>query len=302
MRAHREWHETLHRCVPYAFLTPAMLLIGTFVLLPMTSALLISFSEYNMIEAPRFVGLEQYRRLVSDPFFWNALLNSLLYLLVVVPILTFAPIFLAVLVNRRLPGIAVFRAIYYLPVVTSLVVTGLMWKWVYEENGVLNFILQKLGILDDPIAWLAVADTSLFAVMAVTVWSGMGFYMVIYLAGLQSIPKSLYESADLAGVSRVRQTVFITIPMLQPYIALVAVISSIAAMKVFEEVFIMTNGGPLSQTETLVFFVYQNAFVEFDMGYASAAGIALFVVTLALSMINLMLSRGSPNTGITMYR
>ena len=119
----------------------------------------------------------------------------------------------------------------------------------------------------------------------------MGFYMVIYLAGLQSISKSLYETADLQGVSKFRQTIFITIPMLRPYIVLVAVISSIAAMKVFEEVFIMTKGGPLSQTETLVFFVYQNAFVEFDMGYASAAGIALFAITFVLSLVNLALMK-----------
>lgn len=268
-----------------------MLLIGTFVLLPMASALAISFSDYNMIEEHRFVGLQQYQRLLRDPFFWNALFNSLLYLAMVVPVLSFAPVFLAVLANRKLPGIPVFRAIYYLPVVTSLVVTGLMWKWVYEENGALNFILRNLGVISEPIAWLATPSVSLFAVMAVTVWSGMGFYMVIYLAGLQSIPKALYEAAELQGVSKIRQTVFITVPMLRPYIALVAVISSIAAMKVFDEVFIMTRGGPLGQTETLVFFVYQNAFVEFDMGYASAAGMALFSVTFALSALNLMLTR-----------
>ncbi len=279
------------KLTPYIFLCPAILIIGTFVLLPMASALVISFSDYNMIEAHRFVGLDQYRRLLKDPFFWNALGNSLLYLAVVVPVLSFAPIFLAALVNRKLPGIAVFRGIYYLPVVTSLVVTGLMWKWVYEENGALNFILRNLGLVDDPIAWLATPSVSLFAVMAVTVWSGMGFYMVIYLAGLQSIPKALYEAAELQGVSRIRQTLFITIPMLRPYIALVAVISSIAAMKIFDEVFIMTRGGPLGQTETLVFFVYQNAFVEFDMGYASAAGIALFVATFVLSILNLRLTR-----------
>jgi len=281
----------LRKFTPYAFLTPAMLIIGTFVLLPMIIALMISFSQYNMIEESHFVGFDQYRRLVQDPFFWNALLNSLLYLVVVVPILSLAPIFLAVLVNRKLRGISVFRAIYYLPVVTSLVVTGLMWKWVYEENGVLNFILQRLGLLSEPVAWLATPASSLFSVMAVTIWSGMGFYMVIYLAGLQSIPKALYETAELQGVSRFRQIIFITIPMLRPYIALVAVISSIAAMKVFEEVFIMTNGGPLSQTETLVFFVYQNAFIEFDMGYASAAGIALFAITFLFSIFNLMLLR-----------
>ncbi|MBC6402156.1 MAG: sugar ABC transporter permease [Hyphomonadaceae bacterium] len=279
------------KIVPYVFLIPAIMLIGTFVLLPMIGALAISFSEYNMIQKPRFAGFNQYRRLFQDPFFWNALFNSLLYLIVVVPVLSTVPIFLAVLVNQKLPGISVFRGIYYLPVVTSLVVTGLMWKWVYEENGVLNFMLQGVGMIETPIAWLAVPSVSLFAVMAVTIWTGMGFYMVIYLAGLQSIPGSLYEVADLQGVSKLRQIIFITIPMLRPYIALVAVISSIAAMKIFEEVFIMTNGGPLSQTETLVFFVYQNAFVEFDMGYASAAGIALFALTFVLSVLNLLLTR-----------
>ena len=277
------------KLTPYMFLAPAILLIGTFVLLPMISALIMSFTEYNMIAEARFVGIFQYKKLLSDAFFWNALFNSLLYLLVVVPILTIAPIFLAVLVNRKVKGISVFRAIYYLPVVTSLVVTGLMWKWVYEENGVLNFVLMKLGILEQPIAWLASPESALLAVMSVTIWSGVGFYMVIYLSGLQSISKSLYETADLQGVSKFRQTIFITIPMLRPYIVLVAVISSIAAMKVFEEIFIMTKGGPLSQTETLVFFVYQNAFVEFDMGYASAAGIALFAVTFVLSLVNLAL-------------
>ncbi len=283
--------EMFRRFTPYAFLAPAILIIGTFVLLPMFTALVISFSEYNMIEEPRFVGLGQYQRLIQDPFFWNALLNSLLYLVVVVPVLSLAPIFLAVLVNRKLRGISVFRAIYYLPVVTSLVVTGLMWKWVYEENGVLNFVLLNLGILSEPVAWLATPASSLFAVMAVTIWSGMGFYMVIYLAGLQSIPKALYETAELQGVSPFRQIIFITIPMLRPYIALVAVISSIAAMKVFEEIYIMTNGGPLSQTETLVFFMYHNAFIEFDMGYGSAAGIVLFAITFLLSILNLILAR-----------
>ena len=276
---------------PYIFLAPAIVLIGTFVLLPMISAVIISFTEYNMIDDARFVGIFHYEKLFADNFFWNALLNSLLYLGVVVPILTFAPIFLAVLVDQKIKGITVFRGIYYLPVVTSLVVTGLMWKWVYEENGVLNFILMNAGFLDTPVAWLASPELSLFAVMAVTIWSGMGFYMVIYLAGLQTISRSLYEVADLQGIGKFWQTIYITIPLLRPYIALVAVISSIAAMKIFEEVFIMTRGGPLSQTETLVFFVYQNAFVEFDMGYASAAGIVLFAVTFVLSLINLTLTR-----------
>jgi len=285
----------LRKFIPYAFLMPATLLIGIFVMLPMIGAFFISLNEYNMIKEPYFVGFDQYKKLFQDPFFWNALYNSLLYLLFVVPILSIAPIFLAVLVNQKLPAVSLFRAIYYLPVVTPLVVTGLMWKWVYEENGILNFLLQSTGLISAPIAWLATPSVSLFAVMAVTVWTGLGFYMVIYLAGLQSIPTSLYEVADLQGVSKIRQVIFITIPILRPYITLVTIISSIAAMKIFEEVFIMTNGGPLSQTETLVFFVYQNAFIEFDMGYASAAGLALFAITFIFSVLNLLLTQETSN-------
>jgi putative chitobiose transport system permease protein len=137
------------------------------------------------------------------------------------------------------------------------------------------------------VAFLADPAHALFAVMAVTVWSGMGYYMVIYLAGLQAIPRHLYEAAEVEGVSRWQQTLHITIPMLRPSIAVVAVMSSISAMKVFEEVYVMTQGGPLDATKTLVFLIYESAFVEFEMGYASAIGVVLFTLTLVLSLLNL---------------
>ncbi|MEX2962608.1 carbohydrate ABC transporter permease [Microbulbifer sp. TYP-18] len=276
---------------PYLFLLPACSLIGAFVLYPMLHALAASLTDYNMITDSRFVGINNYKMLLQDPFFWNSLKNTLLYLLVVVPVLVIAPIFLALLVNKSIPGVKLFRAIFYLPVITSLVVTGLIWKWVYEEQGILNYFLLSSGITDDPVAFLTEPANALFSVMAVTIWTGLGYYMVIYLAGLQSIPKHLYEAAEVEGVSSWRQTLFITIPMLKPSIAVVAVMSSIAAMKVFEEVYVMTQGGPLDATKTLVYFIYQTAFEEFEMGYASAAGVVLFLLTLILSMINLFLLR-----------
>ncbi|RLM49435.1 sugar ABC transporter permease, partial [Halobellus sp. Atlit-31R] len=162
-----------------------------------------------------------------------------------------------------------------------------IWKWVYEEQGILNYLLLATGITDNPVAFLTDPDHALFSVMAVTVWSGMGYYMVIYLAGLQAIPRHLYEVAEVEGVSKWRQTLHITIPLLRPSIAVVTVMSSISAMKVFEEVYVMTQGGPLDASKTLVFYLYQSAFEEFEMGYAAAVGVVLFAITLVFSLINL---------------
>jgi len=240
-----------------------------------------------MISEAGFVGFANYINVWRDPFFWAALKNTLLYMLIVVPVLVIAPIFLAALVNKQIPGIALFRAAIYLPVITSLVISGLIWKWVYEEKGILNFFLIATGITDTPVAFLTDPANALFSVMAVTIWSGMGYYMVIYLAGLQSIPRHLYEVAEVEGVSKFKQMLYITIPLLRPSIAVVTVMSSIAAMKVFEEVYIMTQGGPMDSTKTLVYAIYESAFTEFEMGYASAIGVILFLLTLIFSLINL---------------
>ncbi len=277
--------------VPVLFLVPGCALITLVVIYPALKALALSFTDFNMITPARPVGWANYVRLWADPFFWSALKNTLTYLAVVVPVLVVLPIFIALLVNRALPGLAFFRAAIYLPVITSLVVSGLVWKWVYEEKGLLNHFLLATGITDTPVAFLTDPGNALFSVMAVTAWSGLGYYMVIYLAGLQAIPRQLYEVAEVEGVSRWQQTLHITIPLLKPQIALVAVMSSIGAMKVFEEVYVMTQGGPLDRTKTLVFYLYESAFVDFEMGYAAAIGVVLFGITLVLSLINLRLLR-----------
>ena len=280
-----------HPLVALAFLLPGCIVIGAMVLYPALKAIAISFTDFNLINPAQWVGWSNYVALWSDPFFIGALKNTLLYLVVVVPVLVVLPIFLALLVNRNIPGIRFFRAAIYLPVVTSLVISALVWKWVYEDKGLLNHFLLASGITDNPVGFLTDPTYALFSVMAVTVWSGMGYYMVIYLAGLQSIPRHLYEVAELEGVSAWQQTLHITIPLLRPFIAVVAVMSSIGAMKVFEEVYVMTQGGPLDATRTLVFHLYESAFVEFEMGYASAIGVVLFLLTGVFSLINLRLLR-----------
>ena len=279
----------MNRATPLFFLLPACAVIGAVVVYPALRVLLMSFTDYNMINPPQPVGWAQYQRLWADPLFWSALANSALYLVVVVPILVWVPALLAMLVNRPLPGLTWFRAALYLPVVTSLVVSALVWKWLYAEQGLLNTALRATGLIEDPVRFLTEPENALFSVMAVTVWSGLGYYMVIYLAALQSIPTPLLEAAELEGVSRRQQIQHIILPLLKPQMAVVAVMSGMASMKVFEEVFVMTQGGPLDSTKTLVFYLYESAFIDFEMGYAAAAGVILFLLTLGLSLLNLRL-------------
>ncbi|GGB42659.1 carbohydrate ABC transporter permease [Fictibacillus barbaricus] len=272
---------------PYLFLVPACIILGAFIFYPLLQAVWMSFTDYNMISDPAFVGFENYKEIVEDDLFWKTLGQTFLYLIVVVPTLVILPIFLAILVNQKIKGIGFFRSAYYVPVVTSMVVVGITWKWVYADQGILNYLLESVGIIDGPVHWLTSPTSSIFAVMAVTVWKGLGYYMVIYLAGLQAIPSDLFEAADIDGANKWKQIFHITIPMLMPSIIIVTIMSSISAMKVFEEIYVMTGGGPLNSSKTLVFYIYQEAFEKLRMGYASAVGVILLLITLVLSIINL---------------
>ncbi|MNK97595.1 Lactose transport system permease protein LacF [compost metagenome] len=165
---------------------------------------------------------------------------------------------------------------------------GLTWKWLYAENGMVNWVAQSAFpcLLAHPVPWLSQPETALGAVMAVTVWKGLGYYMVIYLAGLQGIPQEIYESADLDGAKRWQQHLYLTLPLMIPHMAMVGIVSSINALKVFAEIFVLTKGGPLEASTTMVYYLYQQAFESLNMGYASAIGMVLFAMTLALSMLN----------------
>ncbi|RSK28874.1 sugar ABC transporter permease [Bacillus sp. HMF5848] len=272
---------------PFLFLLPGCIILGAFIFYPMLDAIWLSFTDYNMVQEANFVGLANYEELFKDDLFWKVLGQTFLYLIGVVPALVILPIFLAILVNQQIRGIAFFRSAYYVPVVTSMVVVGIMWKWVYADKGILNYILDASGIIQEPVHWLTSTTTSIFAVMAVTVWKGLGYYMVIYLAGLQSIPSELYEAARIDGANKWKQILHITIPLLMPSIMIVSIMSSISAMKVFEEIYVMTGGGPLNSSKTLVFYIYEEAFTKLNMGYASAAGVILFLITLILSILNI---------------
>lgn len=282
--------RALHgRLTPYLFLMPALVSLGFISFLPVLQAIGLSFTAYDIINSPEWIGLANYERLLSDRRFWKVLGNTLIYLTVAVPLLVALPLGLAIAVNQKLKGIHWFRVAYYVPVIVSIVVAGIAWKWIYAENGLLNYVLSSLSFQPIRIAWLTEPNLALVAIALVTVWKGLGYYMVIYLAGLQSIPANLYEAAAIDGSDGWEKHWDITIPLMQPYIALVSVLSSIAAMKVFEEVYVMSRGGPANSTKTVVYYLYERGFSDLDMGYAAAIGTVLFLAILLLSLLTVRL-------------
>lgn len=279
--------------IPYLFLLPALLMLSLTVFWPALQAFYLSFTryEYDLTQAPQWVGLANFRRLWLDPVFWQTMRNTVLYLIGVVPILVILPLGLAILVNQKLWGIRWFRTAYYTPVVISIVVAGIAWRWLYDGNGLLNQLLKLSGLSSTGIPWLTSPDVAIFSVMAVTIWKGLGYYMVIYLAGLQAVPADLYEAAAIDGSDGLQRHWDITIPLMKPYLFLVAVISSISATKVFEEVFIMTQGGPLNSSKTIVYYLYEQAFQDLEMSYACTIGLVLFLIIFSLSIVNLKLNQ-----------
>ena len=272
----------------WGFLIPALVLIGLSVLIPAAMALVMSFSQagLDVSEPLRFVGLANIQRLLADPMFFRVTGTTFLYLLGVVPPIVVGALALAVLVNRQLPGIHWFRGALYTPVLVSIVVAAIAFRWIYAENGLINGWLTALfGGSFEPIGFLTSPLLALPSVMLVTLWKGLGYYMVIFLAGLQGISPDLYEAAALDGSEGLRKHLDITLPLLRPYITLVAVISAIAATKVFEEVYLMTQGGPADSTRTLVYYVYDQAFAELEISYACTIGLALFLIVLMLSLV-----------------
>ena len=282
-----------HSLVAWAFVLPALLLIGVSVLFPALMALLMSFSStgLDVSEPLQFVGLANLQRLITDPMVRRVLITTFLYLVGVVPPIVLGSLGLAVLVNQGLPGRDLLRGAFYTPVLVSIVVAAIAFRWLYAENGLINgWLAALLGPAFTPIGFLTSPQLALPAVMLVTLWKGLGYYMVIFLAGLQGIPGELYEAAELDGSHGWRQHLDITLPLLRPYVTLVAVVSSIAATKVFEEVFLMTQGGPADATRTIVYYVYDQAFAELEISYACTLGLALFLLVLLFTLVRLAFS------------
>jgi putative chitobiose transport system permease protein len=275
---------------PYLFLFPALIILGITVFYPAIQAFSLSFTryEYDLTQPPLWIGWENFRRLWSDRVFWETVKNTFFYLVGVVPPLVILPLLLAILVNRKLKAINLFRMGFYTPVVISMVVAGIAWKALYWSNGLFNQFLKQIGFMGG-FPWLTSPNWAIWSVMVVTVWKGLGYYMVIYLAGLQGIPTELYEAAAIDGSDGIAKHWDITIPLMKPYLLLVTVISALSATKVFEEVYIMTQGGPGNSSKTVVYYLYEKAFQELDISYACTIGLLLFLLILGLSILNLRL-------------
>jgi putative chitobiose transport system permease protein len=278
------------RATPYLFLLPAIALIVVFVVYPILAVVFYSFTDYDIVRPPVWVGLDNFARVFSDKTFWLALTHSIVYMLVT-PILIFLSIGLAIVVNRKLPGIQIYRALYFVPAVSGSIAIGLSWRWLFDRNGFINGVLQSWGVIDTPIQWLSTPSLVLPIAMMLTIWAGVGYYSVIFLAGLQNIPDELYDAARIDGCNDVQKHWHVSLPGLRPQIVFVAVISSLAALKVFDEIYILTGktGGILDSGVTMVFYLWKQAFVLQHAGYAAAIAIILLAITLVFSIVNVRL-------------
>jgi putative chitobiose transport system permease protein len=282
------------RATPYVFLLPALALLGVFVVYPIVAVIYYSFTDFDIVRPPVPIGLANYQQLLGDPTFWLALTHSFVYL-IVTPIIIALSIVLAIVVNRRLRGIHIYRALYFVPAVSGSIAIGLTWQWLFQRSGLINSVLLTLGVISRPVQWLTTPEFVLPIAMLLTIWAGFGYYAVIFLAGLQNIPEELYDAARIDGCSDFQKHWHVSLPGLRPQIVFVAVISSLAALKVFDEIYVLTNqtGGFLDSGVTMVFYLWRQAFVQQHAGYASAIAIALLVITLIFSIVNVrILERG----------
>ena len=282
------------RLTPWVFLAPALLIALMFYVWPFINTVVLSFTDARALGGGEFTGVENYQRLLDDPKFWLALRNTALYVVVVVPLLMFLPLLLAVLVEKKLPGIGFFRSVFYSPVVASMVVVGLIWTWLLASDGMVNQVLEGLRIVQGPLPFLTDSTLLLVSCMLVTVWKGLGYYMVVYLAALGNVSKDYHEAAQLDGAGPIRRFWSVTIPGVRPTLFLVGLLAAIAAMKIFAEVFVMSYGtaGPGGQARTLVYTIREIGLgLSGEIGYASAMSLALFLLTIGFSVAYLRSQR-----------
>lgn len=288
------WRALRHRydLEGYLFLAPD--LIGTLIFSvgPVLAALALGFFAWDILTPARFVGLDNYKRLLfDDPVFREVLANTSMYVLGSVPVRTVLALFLAIALNQGIRGVSFFRGAVFLPTITSAVAAAVVWRWIYEPNfGLLNSFLYSIGVTHPP-NWLSSPVWAMPALILLGIWQGLGFQMVIFLAGLQQIPKQLYEAASLDGAGRWNSFRHITLPLISPTMFFVVVISIIGSYQVFDQAFILTDGGPGYATTTLVYYVYTYAFQFFKMGYAAAIAWFLFMIVFILTLIQFRLQR-----------
>jgi multiple sugar transport system permease protein len=276
------------------FLLPSLLGFVVFYWLPILAGFALGLTKWDLLSPPEWVGLANYQRLIADTEFHSALVHTVLFTIGTVPAGMIVALMIALALNQRLPGTAFYRTVYFLPVVSMLVAVALVWQWMYlPVYGLINSILGAVG-LPQPF-WLTDPNTTLISIIIMSVWLRLGYDMVLFLAGLQSIPRDLYEAASVDGAGRWARFRYITVPMLSPTTFLILTLSLISAFQVFDQIYIMTGrtspGGPGGAAITMVFYIYNNAFQFTRFGYASALALVLFLIIFAITLVQLRLQR-----------
>ena len=278
--------RTYSRGVAWAMVSPWVIAFALFGLYPFAFSFVASLTDYSPLRGTaHFVGVANYAHALSDPAFWNALGNTGLFVVCTIPFTTGLALLLALAVQPAFRGRTLFRIGFFMPSVVSVVVLALVFKGLYAPNGSLNALLRAVH-LPAP-SWLLNPDTALPAIMAMDVWSASGYYMIIFLAGLEAIPGELYEAAKLEGAGPRDVLLHITLPLLKPTLLFVLVVNTVRSLQIFTEVFVMTHGGPLHRTSTVVFALYEEAFTRFNLGYASAIAYLLFAISLLIAWLQM---------------
>jgi multiple sugar transport system permease protein len=286
----RRGHRRGDQFAGWAFVSPAVVLIAVFGLVPVVWSLLLSFQQTDLTSAGAWSGAANYRQMVHDPVFWQAARQTLLYCVLFVPITMVLAVPIAVLLNQKVRGMTFYRMAVFAPLVTSTVATGVIFSWLYNPQiGLINAGLDKLGLPQQ--GFFQSTGEALPAIVGMTVWGWLGFAVIIYLSALQNVPRELMEAAALDGCGRVKAFWKVELPLLAPASSFLLVWLTINALQLFDEVYVTTKGGPLHASTVLVYYLYQQAFVNFDGGYAAAIGCALFVVILIVTVVQLWLGR-----------
>jgi multiple sugar transport system permease protein len=286
----RSFNRRNETMIAWLFSSPALILLIVFIAIPFFMAIYLSFTDQRLIPNPnlptQIVGLRNFVRLVDDEAFLRGLINNFYFVIVVVPIQTALALFLAILINQKIRGVNTYRTVYFAPVVTSMVVVAVIWTFLYNPSGMINSFIRILsfGTLG-PYNWLQ--DTKLVfpAIMLLSIWQGVGFQMVIYLAGLQEIPTDMYEAAEVDGANKWQQFTSITWPMLRNTTIFVVITTTILAFRLFDQVKVMTNGGPQNASMTTIVYVIEQGWGQLKVGYASAISVVFFIIVLVISLL-----------------
>ncbi|MFJ6622690.1 carbohydrate ABC transporter permease [Kitasatospora sp. NPDC091335] len=285
---HRRWFT------PWLLAGPAIVWLAVFNLWPAVNTVILSFTNAKPLGGGQFTGLENYGRLLDDDQLADALLNSIVFMLVCLPLLTVLPLLIALLVQRKIPGITFFRTAFYTPVIASAVVVALIWGWVLDDRGLVNGLLGQAGLADSPVPFLTDRWLLLFSAIALTVWKGLGYYMVIYLSALANVPRELHEAAAVDGAGPLHRFWHVTLPGVRPTMILISALISVSSLRVFSELYVLSNGlgGPGGRDMSVVMLIqmYSRGF-NGHLGYASALSLLLFVITLGPMLFLMRLNR-----------